>query len=554
MSQAASATPSSLVLLIDDQEFAADLISTSLQECEDIRVHYEPDATRALRTALDLRPAVVLVDLVMPLMDGYAVVRQFRAHPEMQHVPMILLSSNDTAQRKVQGFAEGANDYLVKWPSMAELVARVRYHAAAWHARSERDEAFSKLEQSRRELLARTEELAASRAALHHLQKMEAVGKLTGGVAHDFNNVLQIISGNLQLLRMETASQPRAQVRISSALEGVQRGAKLASQLLSFARRQPLQPEAVNPATLLARMEEMLRRTLGSNTDVTLNLCPDTGNIFVDPSQLENVLLNLAINGRDAMNGPGQLMLSTCNVGLDEPLPDSELAPGQYVRISVRDSGCGMPDHVLERVFEPFFTTKAPGQGTGLGLSMAYGFVRQSGGHIQIESRVGDGTTVHIWLPQTTLKAEGQSLPQPGTVQVGRAETILVVEDEAEVRKTTVELLRRLGYQILEAENALAGLEILNRGAQVDLLFTDVVMPGPLESMELARMARQLLPNIQVLFASGYAHDAMAHSGGTLEAGVTLLSKPYTHAELSTRIAHMLREARVTGAVNMRRA
>lgn len=537
------------MLLIDDQDFAADLVATPLQECEDIRVHHEPDATRALRTALEMRPSVVLVDLVMPLMDGYAVIRQFRAHPEMRHLPMILLSSNDSAQRKVQGFAEGANDYLVKWPSMAELIARVRYHAAAWHARCERDEAFRKLEQSRLELLARTEELAASRAALHHLQKLEAVGQLTGGVAHDFNNVLQIISGNLQLLRMETKGQARAQTRIDSALDGVRRGAKLASQLLSFARRQPLQPVAVNSSELVANMEEMLRHTLGSSTDIELELAADAGNIFVDPSQLENVLLNLAINGRDAMSGPGLLRLRTANVELDEPR-SGELAPGSYVQISVQDSGAGMPPNVLERVFEPFFTTKAPGEGTGLGLSMAYGFVKQSGGHIEIESEPGRGTAVHIWLPRTPLSAEGQSASHAGPVLKGDDEIILVVEDEAEVRRTTVELLRRLGYRTLEAENALMALEILNRGARVDLLFTDVIMPGPLESMELARMARQLLPGIKVLFASGYAQGAMAHGGARLEQGVTLLSKPYTDAELSARIASML-ESRAPGESGM---
>lgn len=541
MSFAAAVAPSSLVLLIDDQDFAAELVSTALQESPEIRVHHEPDATRALRTALSLKPAVVLVDLVMPLLDGYAVIRQFRAHPEMRDVPMILLSSNDTPERKVQGFGEGANDYLVKWPSMAELTARVRYHASAWHARRERDEAFRKLELSRRELLARTEELAASRAALHHLQKMEAVGKLTGGVAHDFNNVLQIISGNLQLLKMETAGDTRAQTRIVAALDGVRRGAKLASQLLSFARRQPLQPVAVNPSTLLSDMEEILRRALGSNIEMTLDLAEDAGNIFVDHSQLENVVLNLAINGRDAMTGPGRLWLTTVNEDLTQARPNSEMAPGSYVRISVRDSGSGMPPHVLERVFEPFFTTKGPGAGTGLGLSMAYGFVRQSGGHIEIESEVGQGTTVHIWLPRTPLQARPAQLPATGTIPSGNAETILVVEDEAQVRQTTVELLRGLGYRLLEADNALAALEILNRGARIDLLFTDVVMPGPLESMELARMARQLLPDIQVLFASGYAEGAMARGGQTLEAGVTLLSKPYTHAELSSQVARMLR-------------
>jgi signal transduction histidine kinase len=529
------------VLLIDDQSMAEDLIRHMLRERPDISLRYLPEAEEALEVALALRPTVVLVDLRMPKVDGLAVTRSLRSHDETRRIPVVLLSSEDDAEVKAQAFAAGANDYMVKWPDKRELVARVCYHSSAYLAHKQLDDAFLSLHRSKEELLQRTQELAQSQAALHQAQKMEAVGQLTGGVAHDFNNVLQVINGNLELLKLLTSGNQAAQNRIAAAAVGVDRGAKLASHLLAFARRQPLQPVVINAGELLRSMDEMLRHSLGDLTAVETDIADGLWNTTADPSQLENVMLNLAINARDAMSGSGTLTISARNAGpgghtRESPEGDSG---SRHVLIEVTDTGTGMPPEMLERVFEPFFTTKPAGQGTGLGLSMAYGFVKQSGGFIRLESEVGKGTTVKIFLPCTDDTAADNE--QPAVTPVfGGIETILVVEDEADVRETTAQLLTNLGYLALQAEDANAALKILENGTHVDLVFTDVVMPGPLRSADFAQKARHLLPNLQVLFTSGYSEGILAH-GGRVDPSVSLLRKPYTADALAQKIRTLLR-------------
>ncbi|KRB93763.1 response regulator [Noviherbaspirillum sp. Root189] len=528
------------VMLIDDQHLAEDLIRHMLHDQPDIQLHYSSRAEDALEIALDLSPTVVLVDLRMPTVDGLGVTRSLRSHPLTQKIPVVLLSSEDDAEIKAQAFAEGANDYMVKWPDKRELVARLRYHSSAYIAHRQRDDAFLSLHKSKQELLLRTQELAQSQAALHQAQKMEAVGQLTGGVAHDFNNVLQVINGNLELLRLLTEGNPAAQSRIAAASVGVDRGAKLAAHLLAFARRQPLQSVIVNAGDLLRGMDELLRRSIGDLTTVKTEIADDLWNTMADPSQLENVILNLAINARDAMDGGGTLTLRAVNAGPDRHTgeqPDTNR--GRFVLIEVADTGVGMPPEVLERAFEPFFTTKPAGQGTGLGLSMAYGFVKQSGGHIRLESEPGCGTSVKIFLPGVDGDAVSGDESAAGPI-FGGIETILVVEDEADVRATTVELLTNLGYMTLQAEDALSALAIIESGAHVDLLFTDVVMPGSLRSAEFADKARTLLPELQVLFTSGYSEGILAH-GGRVDPRVSLLRKPYSADALSQKIRHLLR-------------
>jgi signal transduction histidine kinase len=528
------------VMLIDDQHLAEDLIRHMLHDQPDIRLHYSSRAENALEIALDLSPTVVLVDLRMPTVDGLGVTRSLRSHPSTQKIPVVLLSSEDDAEVKAQAFAEGANDYMVKWPDKRELVARIRYHSSAYIAHRQRDDAFLSLHKSKQELLLRTQELAQSQAALHQAQKMEAVGQLTGGVAHDFNNVLQVINGNLELLRLLTEGNQAAQNRIAAASVGVDRGAKLAAHLLAFARRQPLQSVIVNAGDLLRGMDELLRRSIGDRTTVNTEVADDLWNTMADPSQLENVILNLAINARDAMDGSGTLTIRAVNAGPEGHTgeqPDN--SRGRFVLIEVADTGAGMPPEVLERAFEPFFTTKPAGQGTGLGLSMAYGFVKQSGGHIRLESEPGCGTSVKIFLPHIDGDAVSGDESTSGPI-FGGIETILVVEDEADVRATTVELLTNLGYMTLQAEDALSALAIIESGVHVDLLFTDVVMPGPLRSAEFADKARTLLPALQVLFTSGYSEGILAH-GGRVDPQVSLLRKPYSVDALSQKIRHLLR-------------
>ncbi len=373
-------------------------------------------------------------------------------------------------------------------------------------------------------------------------QKMEALGQLTGGVAHDFNNLLQVIGGNLQLLSKDLAGNERAERRVSNALAGVARGSKLTAQLLAFGRRQALLPKIVDLGRFVRGLDDLLRRAIGDGIEVETVVSAGLWNVLVDPSQFENALLNLAINARDAMNGNGRMTIEAGNAALtdDYAARYAGVTPGQYVMLAVTDTGCGMSPEIMDQAFEPFFTTKPEGQGTGLGLSMVHGFVKQSQGHIKIYSEPGHGTTVRIYLPRVLLPEDVETEIETGLVTGGN-ETVLVVEDDEEVRATVAELLSELGYRVLRAKDAQSALSIVESGVPIDVLFTDVVMPGPLRSPELARRARARLPAIAVLFTSGYTDNAILH-GGQLDPGIELLSKPYTREALARKLRHVLRD------------
>ncbi|URX63469.1 response regulator [Luteibacter anthropi] len=375
---------------------------------------------------------------------------------------------------------------------------------------------------------------------LRQAQKMDAIGKLTGGVAHDFNNLLQVIGGNLQLLAADVSGNPRAERRVANAMAGVTRGARLAAQLLAFGRRQPLVPKVVNIGRFVRDMDELLRRALGEAIEVETVIAGGLWNTLIDATNVENALLNLAINARDAMDGQGKLTIEAGNALLDDAYAAAhgDLRAGQYVMLAVTDTGSGIPAAVLPHVFEPFFTTKPEGQGTGLGLSMVYGFVKQSGGHVKIYSEAGHGTTVRIYLPRSTQTEDRIVALDVGEVR-GGDETILVAEDDDAVRETVVGMLADLGYRVLRARDAESALSIIESGIAIDMLFTDVVMPGPLRSPELARKAVERQPGIAVLFTSGYTENAIVH-GGRLDEGVELLSKPYTREALARRVRHVL--------------
>ena len=380
--------------------------------------------------------------------------------------------------------------------------------------------------------------------ALAQAQKMETIGKLTGGVAHDFNNLLQVVSGNLQLLGKDVAGNERAEQRVANAMAGVSRGSKLASQLLAFGRRQALEPKVVNVTRFVQGMNDMLRRAIGEGVEIETIVGGGLWNTFIDPAQIENALLNLAINARDAMNGQGKLTIELGNAHLDDDYARTheEVAPGQYVMLAVSDTGCGMSAEIIEKVFEPFFSTKGEGKGSGLGLSMVYGFVKQSGGHVKIYSEVDHGTTIKLYLPRALEAEDVEVAVDTGPIS-GGTETVLVVEDDAEVRATVVELLSDLGYRVLKAVDAQSALNVIESGIPIDMLFTDVVMPGTLKSPELARKARERLPDIAVLFTSGYTENSIVH-GGRLDKGVELLSKPYTREALARKFRHVLANQR----------
>lgn len=412
-----------------------------------------------------------------------------------------------------------------------ELAERRKAEAALQHMNAELEERVS---EQIAERLKMEEELRQS-------QKMEALGQLTGGVAHDFNNLLQVIAGNLQLLGKDV-TDARMRRRIDNALAGVDRGSKLASQLLAFGRRQPLDPKVINIGRFIDDMEDMLRRAIGEAIEIETIRGEGSLNALVDPTQIQNALLNLAINARDAMDERGRLIIEIRGATLDETYArrHQDVTPGRYVLLSMTDTGSGMTPDVLEQAFEPFFSTKPAGKGTGLGLSMVYGFVKQSGGHIRITSKPGSGTTVRIYFP--AIEHGEEEVPQPeaqsGPV-LGGGETILVAEDDDEVRATVVELLGDLGYRILAATDASSALDIIEGGAHVDLLFTDVVMPGPLSSTELARRIQARYPDIAILFTSGYAENVIVH-GGRIDRGVSLLLKPYTRESLARKMRQVL--------------
>jgi PAS domain S-box-containing protein len=384
--------------------------------------------------------------------------------------------------------------------------------------------------------------LEEARAALHHAQKLEAVGKLTGGIAHDFNNVLQIISGYLQLMQREVAAGGLLARQMQRALDAVDRGARLASGLLTFARRQPLQPVAVNLARLVRGMEELLRGALGESSTLAIHAPEALWNTLVDRDQLQNVILNLAINARDAMDGVGSVDITLDNLALAagglRSRPD--LAAGDYVVLAMKDSGTGITQEVRERAFEPFFTTKAEGAGTGLGLAMAYGFVAQSGGHIDIDGVPGVGTTVRLFLPRST-EPESVALDAAGPAPQGGNEHILVVEDDDAVRDSVCALLGQLGYRVRSAGDAQTALDMLRQGVPADLVFTDVVMPGALRAPDMVRAALALRPGLAVLYASGHTRGAVLH--GIDGAEPLLLNKPYRRQQLALFVRQALAQA-----------
>ena len=376
---------------------------------------------------------------------------------------------------------------------------------------------------------------------LRQSQKMEAIGQLTGGVAHDFNNLLTVITGNLEMLE-PSLNNPRDREMLREAQDAVQDGAKLTAQLLAFGRRQPLNPEPTDIGPLVSNFAELLRRTLGEANELSVVTTGSTHLAVVDAPQLQNALLNLAINARDAMPGGGRLTIEISHARLDADYAQMypEVRTGPYVLIAVTDTGEGMSDEVRQRAFEPFFTTKPTGAGTGLGLSMVYGFVKQSGGNVQLYSELGRGTSVRVFLPlvegvektagSTVGRAEVDAMP-------GGSETILVVEDDPRLRRVVCSRLRNLEYQVIEADNGSNALALLATRPEIAMIFTDFVMPGGMNGNDLAEAAVAAKPNIKVLFTSGYAAPDAARR--QLRAGAWL-KKPYTAIELAEKIRHVL--------------
>jgi signal transduction histidine kinase len=429
-----------------------------------------------------------------------------------------------------------ASALLVGMPRLLVISTRVQLQ-----------QAYAALEEETRQrrkaeaMVRRFQEMEATETRVRQAQKMEAIGQLTGGVAHDFNNILTVITGSIEMLSDGVKDRPLLAQITSMIGAAAARGADLTQRLLAFARQQPLRPRSTDINALVVETASLLRPTLGVQIEIESMLAHDAAPALIDSSQLSTAILNLALNARDAMPDGGKLTLETKNVVLDADYAamNNDVEPGNYVMIAVSDTGEGIPGVLLDKVFEPFFTTKGLGKGSGLGLSMVYGFVKQSNGHIKIYSEQGHGTTVKLYLPQATGTPDTDAdapLAEAGITESWRGdETILIVEDDVLVREYVVTQIRRLGYRALTAGNAAEALAIIDGPDPIDLLFTDVIMPGGMNGRQLATEAVRRRPDLKVLYTSGYTENAIVHHG-RLDAGVQLLPKPYLSADLARGI------------------
>jgi PAS domain S-box-containing protein len=479
--------------------------------------------------------------------EGHLPVRSYLAIPVISRTGEVL-GGLFFGHKKTGIFTERSERGLSGLAAEAAVaIDNVRLARAAQREITERKRTQDALQQLNatleQQVVERTEQLQRQEAALRQSQKMEAIGQLTGGVAHDFNNLLQVIIGNIDTLQRNLPTEsPRLHRSARNAMRGAERAAALTQRLLAFSRRQPLDPKPIDVNVLVNGMSEMIHRTLGETISVETVAGAGLWRVEADPNELESAILNLAVNARDAMPNGGRLTLETGNAHIDESyvIAHREVVPGQYVVVSVTDTGGGMDANTVAQAFEPFFTTKPVGQGTGLGLSQVYGFVKQSGGHVKIYSEVGQGTTVKIYLPRLPgdSVAENESdqsfLPEAGT-----EETVLVLEDDEDVRSYSAEILRELGYRVLEAHDGVNALRILDQQPQVNLLFTDVVLPGGMTGAQVAAQARAARPSLKVLFTTGYARNAIIHHG-RLDKGVQLITKPFSFNDLASKVRDVL--------------
>ena len=546
------------ILLVDDQP--AKLLSYELILAElDENLVKTGSATEALQKLLTTDFAVVLIDVCMPELDGFELAKMIREHPRFEKVAIIFVSAVQVNELDlVRGYAAGAVDY-VPVPVVPELLrAKVRVFVDLYRKTRQLEVLNQELEQRvaertvelekanqdlERRVDERTREREAALAQVHEMQKLESLGQLTGGVAHDFNNLLMAVISNLDLAKAQLPGNQKVLKLLDGAIAGAERGATLTKRMLAFARRQDLKPEIVDVAELVANMTEMLARSLGPTIRIETEFPPNLPPVEADPNQLELALLNLALNARDAMPLGGRLKISSFShaVGAGE-IP--HLAAGEYVCLSVSDTGSGMDEATLKQAAEPFFTTKGLGKGTGLGLSMIDGLAAQSGGTMRLISEVGHGTTVEVWLPRSH---QDKIVVQPAVAMAGNrsssAFTILVVDDDVMITEVTAALLEDLQHSVIVANSAAEALDHLQtRGDMIDLMLTDHAMPG-MTGVELAAKARETWPNLRIILASGYAEIPTGEAHGLFR-----LAKPYRREELEAGLATVMAEYGGNGA------
>ncbi|MGD0091629.1 MAG: response regulator [Planctomycetota bacterium] len=546
------------VLIVDDNAASRQLLRAVL-ETEGHTLFEAGDGVEALSVLGRQKIDVVISEILMPEMDGYGLCYELRKDSRFKAIPLIIYSSTYvSASDKNLALNLGVSAFLPKPASLSalcEALLAALTGKAPIRARMESPEELEALreysqrlirtiEEDRVELTRRTEELHKAEAQLRQSQKMEAIGRLAGGVAHDFNNLLTVIMGRTELTMIRVKSDERLWHELELVYKTGARAAALTRQLLAFSRQQVLQPVMLDLNEVVAGIEDMLRRMLGEDISLVTVLEPGLGTVKADPSQLEQVLMNLAVNARDAMPGCGKLTIETATIRLDESYCRSHAnaKPGCYVLLAVTDTGCGMDAETQSRIFEPFFTTKEQGKGTGLGLSTVYGIVKQSGGNIEVYSEVGKGTTFKIYLPL----AEGVVQPVRPSATLpavrGGQETILVVEDEDPVRELVREMLEPNGYTVLLAPSGRAALRACaEHTGRVHLLLTDVVMPE-MSGVQLAQDLGKTQTNLKVLFMSGYATHAIMNNS-ILERGAEFIQKPFTPGKLARKVREVLDEA-----------
>lgn len=513
-----------LVLVVDDDESTRLLTRASL-EPHGFRVAEAPDGETALALCQQITPELVLLDVLMPGMDGFQTCAALRRLPRGEAPAIVMMTGLEDLDSIIRAFQEGATDFIIKPINWTLLNYRLRFILMATRA----------LQQQR--LL---------EEQLHESQKMEALGRLAGGVAHDFNNLLTVITGCTELL-LTGLPQSEAFETIRAELEDIQQAAEHASsligQLLAFSRRQVLRPRILDLKELVVHMEKMLSRIIGEDIEVVTVFTPDPAIVLADQGQLEQVIMNLAVNARDAMPQGGRLTLTVTGNTLDENFCrwHPEARPGPYVRLTVSDTGVGMDEATLARAFEPFFTTKEPGLGTGLGLSTVHGIVKQSGGFIQVTSKPGQGTTFELYLPQALEEMEPREPgPCPSDKVLAGMETILLVEDDPLVRRVASKILRIHGYAVLEAGSGREALSLATRHpGSIDLLLTDLVMPD-MHGRDLAERWQELHPESRILFTSGYADSIPGEAQCPFLSGTSFIPKPYRLHALARKVREVL--------------
>jgi len=521
-------------------------------------------------------PDLILLDVRMKGMDGLEVCRQLKAHDETKRIPIILISAFANEKEWVEGLQLGVSDYITKPFKSEELLMRVKTHMTLSRANVTLEQQAAELcqineqlqseiimrqrveddlrrnldraERSRLAMLSNLEDrkrMEAEKSVLEvqfqQAQKLEAVGLLTGGVAHDFNNLLTTIIGNAELAIGEVGKDSPLHEFLEDIKGAGERAAALTRQLLAFSRKQILQPEVVDLNEVMANVERILRRVIRESIEIKIILSPDLGQVYVDVCQMEQVLMNLAVNAQDIMPEGGKLIFETSNAELDETYARTHIGvtPGRYVLLAVTDTGFGMTKEVHAKIFEPFFTTKEKGKGTGLGLSTVYGIIKQSKGNIWVYSEPGKGSTFKVYLPRVEETARIKEEAEEVAESLQGSETILLVEDDGMVRNTTLKILQKYGYSVLCARGGEEALHICRQHkAPVQLMLTDVVMPG-MNGKELAKRLEELRPEIKVLFMSGYTDNAIVHNG-LLDKGIAFIPKPLTPMGLARKVREVL--------------